>query len=180
MIYKVGSTEILIMQGDITDCEVDAIVNPANNLLYMGAGVAGVIKKKGGQEIEDKAIKKGPIEVGDAIITSAGKLKARYIVHAAVMGIDLITDAEKIRKATLSALNIAERTGIKEIAFPALGTGVGGFPYNEAARVMYKIIKEHISNNESSLDKIVLVLYGYEAYNEFLARAEKDFDKIRV
>ncbi|MCL6472175.1 MAG: macro domain-containing protein [Firmicutes bacterium] len=180
MIYKVGGTEILIIQGDITDCEVDAIVNPANNQLYMGTGVAGAIKKKGGQEIEDEAVKQGPIDVGDAIITSAGKLKANYVVHAAVMGINLITDAEKIRKATLSALNVAERTGIKRIAFPALGTGVGGFPYNEAARVMYKIIKEHLNRGESSLDEIVLVLYGYEAYNEFLARAEKDLAGARV
>ncbi len=176
MPYKIGNTEILIEQGDITDAVVEAVVNPANNQLYMGAGVAGALKKKGGQEIEEEAVKKGPIQIGSAVITPAGKLRADYIIHAAVMGIDLITDAEKIRNATLSALNIAENAGIKSVAFPALGTGIGGFPYNEAARVMYRIIKEHLDgNNDSSLDKIMFVLFGYEAYNEFLNRAEKDF-----
>lgn len=175
MPYKIGNTEILIEQGDITNAEVEAVVNPANNQLYMGAGVAGALKKRGGRDIEGEAVKKGPVEVGSAIITSAGKLRASYVIHAAVMGIDLITDAEKIRNATLSALSIAEETGIKSVAFPALGTGIGGFPYNEAARVMYRIIKEHLGGSNSSLERILFVLFGYEAYNEFLNRAEKDF-----
>ena len=175
MAYRFGGTEIVITQGDITNADVDAIVNPANNQLYMGAGVAGSIKKKGGQEIEDEALTLGPIPVGSAVMTSAGNLKAKHVIHAAVMGIDLITDADKIRRATIAALNLAEEAGLKSIAFPALGTGIGGFPYNEAARIMFKAIKEHLEAGKSTIQKILFVLFGYEIYNEFLNRAEKDF-----
>jgi len=173
--YKVGHTEIDIEQGDITEIDVEAVVNAANTQLYMGTGVAGAIKRKGGQQIEDEAVGKGPIEVGSAVMTSAGKLKGKYVIHAAVMGIDLITDAEKIKSATLAALKVAEETKIKSIALPALGTGVGGFPINEAARIMFKAVKEHLAEKNSSLHKIIFVPFGYEAYSEFQRRAEVDF-----
>ncbi|MHB8841560.1 MAG: macro domain-containing protein [Candidatus Aquicultor sp.] len=178
MEHRIDDVRIIIQQGDITEADVEAVVNAANNRMYMGAGVAGAIRKKGGQQIEDEAVQKGPIEIGGALLTSAGVLKTKWIIHAAVMGIDGITDAEKIRSATLSALKVADENSIQSIAFPALGTGVGGFPFNEAARVMFKIVKEYLNTNESFIKEIVFVLFGYEAYNEFLNRAEKDLEKV--
>lgn len=175
MLLRNDGTEIIIEQGDITEMDVDAVVNAANTQLYMGAGVAGAIKRKGGQDIETEAVSKGPIPVGAAVMTSAGKLKARYVIHTAVMGIDLVTDAGKIDSATRSALNMADEASITSIAFPALGTGIGEFPINEAARIMYRAVKEHLKDGKSSLRKIVFVPFGYEAYSEFAMRAEADF-----
>lgn len=174
--FKVGNTEIDIMQGDITETAADMIVNAANNQLYMGSGVAGAIKRKGGLQIEEEAVKKGPVNVGESVLTSAGALKAKYVIHATVMGIDLITDADKIRNATLSALCIADENNAESVAFPALGTGVGGFPLVEAARIMFKAVKEHSVKSSGSIKKITFVLFGYEAYNVFLNRALKDFN----
>ena len=122
--------------GDITHLELEALVNAANNRLWMGGGVAGALKRAGGKEIENEAVQKGPIPLGEAAVTGAGKLKARYVIHAAVMGRDLKTDAEKIRQATKNSLLRGDEIGIRSIAFPALGTGVGGFPLGDCARIM--------------------------------------------
>lgn len=144
----------------------DAIVNAANNHLWMGAGVAGAIKRAGGQEIEDEAVKLGPVKAGEAVATTAGKLKAKYVIHAAVMGQDLVTDAEKIRQATLHSLLRADELGLKSIAFPALGTGVGGFSLEECARIMIGAVREHLKG-KTVLERIAFVLYGQPAYRVF-------------
>lgn len=156
------STEIEIVKGDISSIEADALVNAANNHLWMGAGVAGALKRAGGQKIEDEAVKKGPIPVGDVVETTAGDLKAQYVIHAAVMGQDLRTDETKIRSATRKALKLAEDLGLKTIAFPALGTGVGGFPLEECAHVML----EEVTQYPGSL-KVIFVLYSEESYQIF-------------
>lgn len=158
---------IEIIQGDITEQSTQALVNAANNHLWMGAGVAGAIKRKGGAAIEAEAVKKGPIPVGEAVVTAAGSLKARYIIHAAVMGQDLTTDENKIRAATLNALKRAEESKIESISFPALGTGVGGFPMREAARIMMEAAKSHLENNPPALKKISFVLFQEEAQKDF-------------
>ena len=119
--------EIEIIEGDITRVSADALVNAANNYLWMGAGVAGAIKKAGGKDIEDEAVRKGPIPVGAVVETGAGRLPVKFIIHAAVMGQDLCTSAGIIERATANSLRKAEELGLKSIAFPALGTGVGGF-----------------------------------------------------
>jgi O-acetyl-ADP-ribose deacetylase (regulator of RNase III) len=162
-------TEIALRKGDITLVEADAIVNAANNALWMGGGVAGAIKRAGGQQIEDDAIRQGPISVGEAVVTGAGNLSARYVIHAAVMGRDLKTDAEKIRGATRNSLRRAEELGLKSVAFPALGTGVGGFPYDLAAEAMLEAVREHLAA-DSSLQQIIFVLYGDEAFQVFKQR----------
>lgn len=164
--------KIEIKKGDITTFEGDAIVNAANNQLWMGGGVAGAIKKVGGQEIEKEAVSKGPISIGDAISTSAGKLKVKFVIHAAVMGRDLKTSEEYIKAATINALKEAERLKVKTIAFPALGTGVGGFPYEECARIMKKSIEE-IEREISSIQEIVFYLFEQKALEIF----EKVFRK---
>jgi O-acetyl-ADP-ribose deacetylase (regulator of RNase III) len=120
------------MLGDITEQASDAVVNAANNYLWMGSGVAGAIKARGGEEIEREAMKLGPIEPGQAVTTSAGRLKARHCIHAAAMGQDLATSADLLSKATRSSLTEAARLGLESISFPALGTGVGGSPSKPA------------------------------------------------
>jgi len=157
---------IEVYKGDITQLELDALVNAANNRLWMGGGVAGALKRAGGKEIEDEAVKKGPIPIGEAIVTAAGKLKAKYIIHAAVMGQDLKTDAEKIRQATKNSLLRADELGIKSIVFPALGTGVGGFPLDECARIMISEVRQH-STRKTELRRVVFTLYDEPAYQAF-------------
>lgn len=165
--------KISIIKGDITTFEGGAIVNAANNQLWMGGGVAGAIKRVGGSEIEREAVSKGPIPIGGAVTTSAGKLKAKYVIHAAVMGRDLKTSEEYIRTATINTLKEAEKLKIKSIAFPALGTGVGGFPYEECAKIMKKAIEE--SEKEFKyLQEVVFYLFDDEAYQTF----KKVFEKV--
>ena len=159
-------TKIEVYHGDITQLELDALVNAANNRLWMGGGVAGALKRAGGKEIEAEAVKKGAIPIGEAVVTGAGRLKARYIIHAAVMGQDLKTDAEKIRQATKNSLLRAGELGIKSIAFPALGTGVGGFPLDECARIMISEVRQH-SAGATGLERVVFVLYNEPAYQAF-------------
>ena len=158
--------KIEVCRGDITQLELDALVNAANNRLWMGGGVAGALKRAGGKEIEAEAVTKGPIPIGEAVVTGAGKLKAKYIIHAAVMGQDLKTDTENIRQATLSSLLRGDELGIKSIAFPALGTGVGGFPLGECARVMISQVRQY-SAKKTGLERVVFVLYDEPAYQAF-------------
>ncbi len=134
MRYICGQLEVLLSEGDVTEMDCDAIVNAANNHLWMGAGVAGAIKKKGGKVIEEEAVKKGPIPVGEAVVTTGGALRAEYVIHAAGMGQDLSTDTQKIYHCTLNSLKRARELGLKSIAFPAIGTGVGGFPPGRSRR----------------------------------------------
>jgi O-acetyl-ADP-ribose deacetylase len=149
--------EIKIKVGDIAQEDCQAVVNAANNQLWMGSGVAGALKRAGGEEIEQEAIRLGPVEVGQAVVTGAGRLKARYVIHAAVMGQDLRTNAEKIREATRNCLLRALELKVESLAFPALGTGVGGFSMQECARLMVGEIRRFI-DEKSALKRVVIVL----------------------
>jgi O-acetyl-ADP-ribose deacetylase len=168
MIRQVGATTLEVLQGDITECAVDAIVNAANNHLWMGAGVAGAIKRKGGRSIEDEAVRQGPIAVGEAVVTGGGSLKARYVIHAAAMGQDLMTNADFIRHATVNSLKRATELRLASMALPALGTGVGGFPVHEAARLMidatYRLLR---STPQTSLTRVQFVLFTPDALQAF-------------
>ena len=165
--------KIEVYQGNITQLELDAVVNAANNRLWMGGGVAGALKRVGGREIETEAVARGPVPVGEAVVTGAGKLKANYIIHAAVMGQDLKTDAEKIRQATKNSLLRGDELGIKSIAFPALGTGVGGFSLNECARIMISEVRQY-STGKTQLERVVFVLYDQPAYQAFRQELETE------
>ncbi len=167
MQYK--GVEIETFLGDITKLEVDAIVNAANTRLYMGGGVAGAIKRAGGKEIEEEAVKKGPIKIGEAVETTAGKLKAKYVIHSPTMELDFKTDENKIRLAMKAALKKADELGIESIAFPALGTGVGGFPKDKAAKVMVEELKKHIDEG-TKLRKVILADISEEQV-EFFKKA---------
>jgi O-acetyl-ADP-ribose deacetylase (regulator of RNase III) len=157
-------TELEVIEGDITALEVDAIANAANNHLWMGGGVAGAIKRAGGEEIEREALQQGPIEVGDAVATSAGKLPARWVIHGAVMGQDLQTNAELVHRTTESCLRVADELGAQSLALPAFGTGVGGFPLEEAARIMVEAVGAH---GPSSLKRVVFAVFGADAKAAF-------------
>jgi O-acetyl-ADP-ribose deacetylase (regulator of RNase III) len=163
----IKNTTVRIVEGDITEQDTDAIVNAANNELWMGAGVAGAIKRAGGVAIEREAVAKGPIPVGEAAITGGGKLKARYVIHAAGMGRNLQTDEGKIRAATTNSLKRADENGLSSIAFPSIGTGVGGFSLEQAAKVMLGAVKSYLEEEDSKLEQVVFVLWGDEAYKAF-------------
>jgi O-acetyl-ADP-ribose deacetylase len=136
MHYHINQGSIEIRRGDIADQDTAVVVNAANNLLWMGAGVAGALKRKGGEAIEKEAMALGPAQIGTAVMTSAGALKAQCVVHAVVMGQNLHTDAGSIRSATRASLSLAEQHRMESISFPALGTGVGGFSVFHCARIM--------------------------------------------
>jgi O-acetyl-ADP-ribose deacetylase (regulator of RNase III) len=157
-------TDLEVIEGDITALEVDAIANAANNHLWMGAGVAGAIKRAGGEEIEHEAVQLGPIEVGDAVATSAGRLPARWVIHGAVMGRDLQTNADLVRRTTESCLQIADDLGAQSLALPAFGTGVGGFPLEECARIMVDAARSH---EPRSLRRVVFAVFGADAKAAF-------------
>jgi O-acetyl-ADP-ribose deacetylase (regulator of RNase III) len=166
--FSIPPITVTILEADITSRSVDAIVNAANNAFWMGGGVAGAIKARGGQQIEREAMAQGPVDPGGSVITSAGQLPAKHIIHAAVMGQDLRTDARLIQAATASALRLAGDRRLTSIAFPALGTGVGGFPVDECARVMLGALKEYVAQDAAtSLRLVEFVLFGTQAYEGF-------------
>jgi O-acetyl-ADP-ribose deacetylase len=158
--------DLEVVERDITALEVDAIANAANNHLWMGAGVAGAIKRAGGEEIEREAVQLGPIEVGDAVATSAGRLPARWVIHGAVMGQDLQTNADLVRRTTESCLQVADELGAESLALPAFGTGVGGFPLEECARIMVNAARSH---EPRSLKRVVFAVFGADAKAAFEA-----------
>ena len=166
---------ILIQQGDITDMDVDAIVNAANNDLILGAGVAGAILRRGGQSIQNECNEIGSIPVGYAAITGAGKLKARYVIHAASMGLgDVPTTAKSLRTCTMHSLRLAAERKLKTIAFPAIGTGVSGFPMDECAQIMLTEAAQHLKG-ETSLETIYFVLFDTAARDTF----QRTWDQLR-
>ena len=156
--------ELEVVEGDIAALDVDAVANAANDRLWMGAGVAGALKRAGGEEIEREAVAKGPIALGDAVATGAGRLPARWVIHAAVMGQDLRTSAEAIESATHRALEVADEIGAESLALPAFGTGVGGFPLDECARLMVAAVRAH---EPRTLRRVILAVYGPEAEAAF-------------
>lgn len=163
----IRGAELKIVQGDIAELTVDSIVNAANNKLEMGGGVAGAIKRKGGKSIEEEAVKKGPIGIGEAVETSGGSLKAKYVIHAATMGMDSKTDEVKIRNSCASALKTAAKLRLNSIAFPALGCGVGGFSHFAAAKIMAQEVFRHLREDKTSLKEIIFCLFDKEAYDVF-------------
>jgi O-acetyl-ADP-ribose deacetylase (regulator of RNase III) len=161
------------MSGDITKLEADAIVNAANSHLIMGGGVAGAILRAGGREIQEEANKKAPVSVGKAIETTAGKLKAKYVIHAPTMERPAMpTSKQDVRLATRSALERAQTLGITSLAFPGMGTGVGGLNVEEAAEVMVDEIKRHVESG-TSLKRILLVGFSTDLTRAFGSALEK-------
>jgi O-acetyl-ADP-ribose deacetylase (regulator of RNase III) len=157
---------IEILHGDITEMDTDAIVNAANNDLQLGGGVAGAIRRKGGPKIQEECNEIGPVPVGGAAITSGGKLKARFVIHAASMQLGGQTAAHALRSSTAHSLRIAAQKGLKTIAFPAVGTGIAGFPLRECAEIMLREVAKHFEG-PTTLEKVKFVLFDEEALGAF-------------
>ena len=165
---------IVIQKGDLTEMDVDAIVNAANNDLLLGAGVAGAIARKGGESIQKECNEIGSIPVGFAAITGAGNLKARFVIHAASMGLGgMRTTAKTLQTSTAHSLRLAAERGLKTIAFPAIGTGVSGFPMHQCAEIMLNEAADHL-RKETSIETIYFVLFD-EASREIFQAA---FDRL--
>lgn len=155
--FNVYGCVVVVKLGDITQIEADAIVNPANSWLVMGGGVAGAIKRSGGSEIEKQAVRKAPIQVGDAVATTAGRLRARYVIHAPTMSQPAMsTSGVNAGKATMAALRKARELGLESIAIPGMGTGVGGVPLHMAAGTMVDVVRQHVLEG-TTLKRILLV-----------------------
>ncbi len=167
-------TRIELWNGDICDLEVDAIVSPAATSLWMSTGVAGEIKRAGGDSIEFAAVRQAPVQIGDAIVTPAGRLAARVIIHAVSLERDRRTTGPAIHRAARSAMARARELGLASIAFPALGTGVGGFPLDDAARIAVDAVRDELAA-PSSVEHVIFALRGAAAYEAF-ARALSEAD----
>lgn len=152
----VGKTAIEIVAGDIAKLDVDAVANAANTELWMGAGVAGAIKAVGGREIEAEAMRQGPIKVGEAVVTAGHGLAARWVIHAAVMGPDLRTSESAIAAATTATLALADRRKIRSVALPAFGTGVGGYPHYDCARIMLAEVVRYLTAHPKTRLQLVV------------------------
>ena len=166
---------IEILQGDLVAMDTDAIVNAANNDLQLGGGVAGAIRRNGGPQIQRECDEIGPVPVGGAAITSGGNLKARYVIHAASMQLGGRTSAQSLRSSTAHALRIAAQKELKTIAFPAVGTGIAGFPMRECAEIMLRETEKHFEQ-PTSIEKVYFVLFDKGA----LATFRKVFTEIRA
>jgi O-acetyl-ADP-ribose deacetylase (regulator of RNase III) len=160
----VAVAELEVIEGDVTRLEVDAIANAANTELKHGGGVAAAISRAGGPEVQRESDEHAPIGLGEAVETTAGEMPARYVIHAATMELGGPTSADIIERAAESTLRCAERLGCRSVALVAFGTGVGGFPLEEAARLMAGAAREHAGDG---LERIVFCVHGSEARRAF-------------
>jgi O-acetyl-ADP-ribose deacetylase (regulator of RNase III) len=167
--------QIEFRQGDITEMDTDAIVNAANNDLQLGGGVAGAILRRGGAEIQKECDAIGSIPLGTAAITSGGQLKALHVIHAASMELGGRTSARDLRHSTAHSLHLAKEKGLKSIAFPAIGTGIAGFPVRECAEIMIEEIVKHLEG-PTSLEKVYVVLFDRPSLEVF----HQVWDKMRA
>jgi O-acetyl-ADP-ribose deacetylase (regulator of RNase III) len=157
---------IVLLEGDLTAQAVDAIVNAANSRLQLGAGVAGAIREKGGPTIQAECDRIGPIAVGEAVVTGAGNLPARFVIHAAGMALGGRADEQSVRSAMRAALERAREKGCRSIAVPAIGAGIAGFPLQRCAEVLLEEARRHLAG-ETPLEEIRFVLFGEPAYRVF-------------
>lgn len=157
---------IELWNGDICDLEVDAIVNPANLSLWMSTGVSGAIKRRGGDAIEFAAVRQAPVPLGASIVTPGGGLAARAVIHAVSLDRDRRTSGDVIQAATRSAMARAREIGAHSVAFPALGTGVGGFPLEESARITVETVREELRHSPD-IEHVTFALRGAAAYEAF-------------
>jgi len=160
------SGRIVLREGDITAEAADAIVNAANSALQLGAGVAGAIRQRGGPEIQQECDAHGPIAVGEAAVTGAGRLAARFVIHAASMPPGGRADEASVRRCMRASLELARQRGCQSLAVPALGAGIAGFPLQRCAEVLLEEARRHFEG-ETCLEEIRFVLLGEPAYRVF-------------
>jgi O-acetyl-ADP-ribose deacetylase (regulator of RNase III) len=172
----IANASIELLDADITEMDTDAIVNAANSMLIMGGGVAGAIRWKGGLSIQMECLKIGKTPVGGAAITTGGKLKARYVIHAVGPRWGEGDEDEKLKNATLNSLRLADNNNLKSISFPAISAGIFGFPIDRCAQIMLRTTIDYLKG-QTGLKKIVFCLFGPESYSVFENQLKKELEK---
>lgn len=172
----IGNSVLELCDGDITEMSTDAIVNAANARLVLGGGVAGAIRKKGGPSIQAECDKIGGTFVGGAVITTAGSLKARHVIHAVGPRMGEGDEDEKLQSATLNSLKVADENKLKSISLPAISTGIFGFPTERCAKIMLETTIGYLEG-PTGLDRVVFCLFGSESYDIFVSRLEQETSK---
>lgn len=163
---KIKNSKIILAQGDITEIDKDAIVNAANAQLQLGGGVAGAIRRKGGPKIQEECNKIGGTHVGGTVITTGGNLKARYVIHAVGPRMGEGNEDEKLKNATLNSLKLMDENELKTIAFPAISTGIFGYPIEKCAKIMINTAKEYLSG-ETQIQEVIFCLYTTSDFKIF-------------
>jgi O-acetyl-ADP-ribose deacetylase (regulator of RNase III) len=166
MTTTIHQTTLVLVDGDITAQATDAIVNPANSGLILGGGVAGAIRRKGGPKIQEECDKIGGTPVGTAVMTTGGNLKAKHVIHAVGPQMGEGDEDRKLRDATLSSLKVADQHKLKSLAFPAISTGIFGYPLDRCAQIMLATTIDYL-HGKAGLEKVVFCLWGEEAYQTF-------------
>lgn len=172
-LVRIGGVDVVVIKGDIAKTKVDAIVNAANRRMWMGSGVAGALKKAGGSEIEQEALMKGPASIGDVVVTGAGRLEAKYVLHAVAIDYSFRASADTVTQALRNCLETADELEIASLAIPVLGAGVGGLSVIEAARAMSKVLKSVLDSGLKNIKTIVIVLLDTAAFREFKKVAQE-------
>ena len=166
MKVDINNSVLELVEGDITEMQTQAIVNAANAQLIMGGGVAGAIRKKGGPQIQEECNKIGGTFVGGAVITTAGNLKTKHVIHAAGPRMGEGNEDEKLKNAALNSLKLADENNLKSISFPAISAGIFGFPIHRCAEIMLKTTIDYLKG-ETGLERVVFCLFGQDAYRVF-------------
>ena len=175
MKWTINGKQLVLVQGDITEMDTDAIVNAANKDLILGAGVAGAIRTKGGSTIQEECNHIGGAPVGGAAITTGGDLKARYVIHAVGPRMGEGDEDQKLADATRNSLKLANEKGLASITFPAISTGIFGFPKDRCARIMLSSVADTLKKEDISLTEVVFCLWGEETLHVFQNTAEEMF-----
>jgi O-acetyl-ADP-ribose deacetylase (regulator of RNase III) len=173
MKVNVGNSTLELLEGDITEMQTEAIVNAANARLVLGGGVAGAIRKKGGPKIQEECKEIGGTFVGGAVITTAGNLKAKYVIHAVGPRMGEGNENQKLKNATLNSLKLADEKNIKSISFPAVSAGIFGFPIEKCAEIMLKTTIDYLKG-QTALEKVVFCLFGRDSFEVFANQLKKE------
>ena len=173
MKVNVGNSTLELLEGDITEMQTEAIVNAANARLILGGGVAGAIRKKGGPKIQQECNEIGGTFVGGAVITTAGNLKAKYVIHAVGPRMGEGNENQKLKNATLNSLKLADEKNIKSISFPAVSAGIFGFPIEKCAEIMLKTTIDYLKG-QTDLENVVFCLFGRDSYEVFTNQLKKE------
>jgi O-acetyl-ADP-ribose deacetylase (regulator of RNase III) len=172
MDVKIAGRTLELVEGDITEMATDTIVNAANAQLVLGGGVAGAIRRKGGPQIQAECDKIGGTFVGGAVITTGGRLKARHVIHAVGPQLGEGNEDTKLRNATLNSLKVADENHLKSIAFPAISTGIFGFPIQRCAEIMLTITIEYLRGN-TGIEQVTFCLFGQDSYTIFARQLQR-------
>src|SRR4030066_243153 len=176
---KINNCVLEILEADITTMSTDAIVNAANAQLILGGGVAGAIRKKGGPQIQQECNKIGGTYVGGAVITTGGNLKAKYVIHAIGPQMGEGDEDRKLKDATLNSLKIADENNIKSVSFPAISTGIFGYPIQRCAEIMLATAIDYLKG-KTGIEKVVFCLFGRDSYKVFENRLKQELPRLGV